>query len=151
MNINPPVVNVWSVPFYTYWELFRTTLHTEDHCISRGLSGFLQCCSFTSSSRSLNAKYSSDFNFSDAAWRLVMQHSNVRYPSESRAGSTKEKASSGYILLSSHTAWSRLQLGWGVCKWGVLTAHCSAIKFMPVVHQLPLDKAPKPKRKKYLR
>lgn len=109
------------------------------------LSGFLQCCSFTSSSSSLDAKYSSDFNFLDAAWRLVMQHSNVRYPSESRAESTKEKASSGYILLSSHTAWSRLQLGWGVCKWGVLTAHCIAIKFMPVVNQLPLDRAPKDK------
>lgn len=59
------------------------------------------------------AKYSSDFNFSDAAWWLVMQHAGVCYPSESRAESTKEKASSGYILLSSHTAWSRLQLGWG--------------------------------------
>lgn len=147
MHIYPPVVNVWSVPFYTYWGFYWSHFA---YWISLHFPRFvwcLQCCSFTSSSSSLDAKYSSEFNFSDAAWRLVMQHSDVRYPSESRAESTKEKASSGYILLSSHTAWSRLQLGWGVCKWGVLTAHWSAVKFMPVVNQLPLDT----QKTKYLR
>lgn len=60
---------------------------------------------------------------------MVMQHSEVGSPSESRAAeSTKEKANSSYILLSSHPAHQRLQLGGGggcECMEGV----GGAIKF----------------------
>lgn len=101
--------------FYKYCRLHRTNFTyacmTEDLCVPRGLFG---TCNVFHLAHQFTVKYSSDFNFSDAAWRLVMQHAGVCYPSESRAESTKEKASTGYILLASHTAWLRLQLGWGV-------------------------------------
>ncbi len=71
--------------------------------------------------------YSSDKNFWDAAWWwLCNTPSEVCSPSENRADeSSNEKANSGFISLSSHLHYSRLQLGWG----GGFTANSCAFKF----------------------